>query len=92
MSAVAPSKDEVFLVLAQVLSSHFELRAEQIRPDARLIQDLELDSIDWIDLAVKLEEQTGLKLDEGELASIRTVQDVVDVVHGRLAARGSGSG
>lgn len=86
MSAAAPSKDEVLLVLRSVLSEHFDVRAEQVVPSAHLVEDLDLDSIDWIDLAVRLEMQTGQKLDEAEVASLRTVEDVVDVVHRRLGA------
>jgi acyl carrier protein len=88
MSAIAPSKDEILLVLKDVLSGHFELPPERIRPDAHLVEDLDLDSIDWIDLAVKLEMETGLKLGESELASIRTIQDLVDIIHHRLTSQG----
>ena len=88
MSALAPSRDEILLVLKAVLSEHFGLRREQIVPEAHLADDLDLDSIDWIDLAVRLEMETGQKLDEGEMTSLRTIQDVVDVVHRRLAAQG----
>jgi acyl carrier protein len=84
MSAVAPSRDEILLVLKSVLSEHFGLRREQIVPEAHLADDLDLDSIDWIDLAVRLEMETAQKLDESELAALRTIQDVVDVVHRRL--------
>ena len=88
MSALAPSRDEILLVLKAVLSEHFGLRREQIVPEAHLVDDLDLDSIDWIDLAVRLEMETGQKLDESELTSLRTIQDVVDVVHRRLGAQG----
>lgn len=84
MSVPSASKDEILRTLRDVLSGHFGLRAEQIVPGARLIEELDLDSIDWIDLAVKLEMETGLKMQEAELTSIRTIQDVVDVVHRRL--------
>jgi acyl carrier protein len=88
MSALAPSRDGILLVLKAVLSEHFGLRTEQIVLEAHLIDDLDLDSIDWIDLAVRLEMETGQKLDESELTSLRTIQDVVDVVHRRLGAPG----
>jgi len=89
MSAHSPSKDEIYRTLTDILSGHFGLRAEQVVPDARLLEELELDSIDWVDLAVKLEMETGQKLQEAELSSIRTIQDVVDLVHRRLSLAGS---
>jgi len=91
MSAVAPSKEEILQLLTDVLSSHFGMARDLIVPDATLMKDLDLDSIDWIDLAVKLEVETGLKLDEQDLGRIRTIRDVVDVVHQRLSADGPSS-
>jgi acyl carrier protein len=87
-----PSPEDVFQSLREVLSSHFGLRPEQVIQEARLAEDLDLDSIDWIDMAVKLQAETGLKLTEAELAAIRTVQDVVDVIHRRLSASASADG
>ena len=84
MSTSHVSKDEILRALKGILSGHFGLPAEQIVPTAHLLEDLDLDSIDWIDLAVKLEMETGQKLQEAELTSIRTIEDVVDVVHRRL--------
>jgi len=84
MTAPAFSKAEVYEQLKDVLVNEFGLRAEQLEPDAHLVKDLDLDSIDWIDMAVALEGRTGQELQERELASIRTIQDVVDVIHRKL--------
>jgi acyl carrier protein len=78
------SKAEVYDRLCEVLVAEFGLRADQLEPDAHLLHDLDLDSIDWIDMAVALEAQLGRELRETEMASIRTVQDVVDVIHRKL--------
>jgi acyl carrier protein len=80
----APSKAEVYEQLKQVLMSEFGFRADQLDPRAHLLKDLDLDSIDWIDMAVALEVKTGHELHEAEMASIRTLQDVVDVIHSKL--------
>jgi acyl carrier protein len=80
----ALSKAEVYDRLRDVLVSEFGLRAEQIGLEAHLVKDLDLDSIDWIDMAVALEVQMGRELQEREMASIRTIQDVVDVIHRKL--------
>ena len=78
------SRDEVFVSLSRVMVEMFELPPEAIRLDARLIDDLDLDSIDAIDMAVRLQEMTGRRVAEDELRSIRTVADVVDFVHRQL--------
>lgn len=84
MSTAGLSKSEVHEQLKQVLMSEFGFRADQLDLRAHLVNDLDLDSIDWIDMAVALESRTGHELREEEMASIRTVQDVVDVIHRKL--------
>jgi acyl carrier protein len=64
----------------------FEVPAEKIRPEARLYQDLGLDSIDAVDLVVKLQELTGRRISPSRFKSVRTVGDVVDQVHALLDA------
>jgi len=79
------SKDEILRWVVETLKNEFELRDEDLHPGAHLIDDLDLDSIDAIDLVVSLEAETGLDVSEEELKSIRVVQDVVDLVHRKLA-------
>jgi len=55
------SAEEVGRKVREVLITTFELSAESVTPEATLFQDLDLDSLDAIDLAVKLESETGLK-------------------------------
>ncbi len=84
MTAPIPSKPEIFERLKELLLKEFGLREDQVTPAARLIEDLDLDSIDWVDMAVALEAATGRKLKEEDLGSIRVVQDVVDAIYRRL--------
>jgi acyl carrier protein len=78
------SKEEILARVTEVLVKSFGLNPADIHPTTNLIEDLDLDSIDAIDLAVGLEEETGLETSEEELRSIRIVQDVVDMVHRKL--------
>lgn len=78
------TKEQIFEALRDLMVDLFELQPNQIRLDARLIDDLDLDSIDAIDMAVKLQEMTGKKLEEEKLKSIRTVSQIVDLVHEML--------
>jgi acyl carrier protein len=90
MSRPAPSKTEILDALQAILTEQFALSSAQIVPGARLVQDLDLDSIDWIDMAVALEVETGNRISEEDFQSIQTVQDVVDVVHRQLHAGSPG--
>ena len=53
---------------------------QDITPEARLYEDLELDSIDAIDMIVHLQKKIGKKIKPEEFKTVRTVQDVVDAV------------
>lgn len=81
------SKDEILAKLSGYLQDLFEVPAEKIIPGARLFEDLDLDSIDAVDLVVKLQEYTGKKIAPAEFKSVRTVGDVVDKVYEQLSAR-----
>ena len=73
--------------LADLLVRQFEVPAEKISPEAHLFEDLDLDSIDAIDFMVTLEDLTGLRVEEDELRRLRRFQDIVELVHGKLASR-----
>jgi acyl carrier protein len=83
-----PKKDEIYARVAAILVDSFELDAGEVRPDAHLIDDLDLDSIDAIDLVVSLESETDLDVTEDELKALRVVQDIVDLVHRKLVEAG----
>jgi acyl carrier protein len=68
--------------VTEVLRSEFEFTPAELSPTTHLVDDLEFDSIDAVDMAVRLEEKSGFRLSEDELKSIQTIQDVVDLIHG----------
>lgn len=84
MSWQGLSKEEILERVTDVLVDTFELDRADVHPTAHLIDELDLDSIDAIDLLVGLEEKTGLDVQEEELREIQLVQDVVDLVHRKL--------
>lgn len=59
----------------------FEVDADRVTPETKLIEDLSLDSIDALDLAAHLEELSPRRIPDEKLKSLRTVSDVVDLVH-----------
>lgn len=73
-------KNAIYEEVSTLLVKLFELDPEDIRPNARLYEDLELDSIDAIDMIVHLQKKTGNKIKPEEFKAVRTVQDVVDAV------------
>ncbi|AKA16198.1 acyl carrier protein [Aeromonas hydrophila] len=79
------TRDDIFAQIKAALVELFEVDEEAITPEARLYQDLELDSIDAIDLVVYLQKLTGKKIKPEEFKSVRSVNDVVDAVERLLA-------
>ena len=77
------SRDEIFSWVTGVIRDEFQY-TDKIYHNSHLVDDIDLDSIDAIDMTVRLEEKTGLAFKEDELKSLRTVGDVVDLIDGRL--------
>lgn len=82
------TKEEILAAIADVLEREFELERARLVPEARLFEDLDLDSIDAVDLVVRLQQQTGLKVKAEDFKAIRTLGDVADVI-AKLAAEQS---
>lgn len=74
------NKQQVFAQVKDALEELFEIDAADIVPQAHLYQDLDLDSIDAVDLVVHLQNVTGKKIQPTEFSSVRTVEDVVNAV------------
>ena len=79
------TREEIFVRVAELLSEAFEIDRKRITPQALLFQELDLDSIDAIDMVVRLQEWTGRRVPEDALRGVRTVDDVVSLVEGHLA-------
>lgn len=72
------NKSEIFATLRDTMVDLFELDEAEIQPAANLFEDLDLDSIDAVDLAVKITEITGKRVNPEDFKKVRTVQDLVD--------------
>ncbi len=77
------TREEVFEKVSQKISELFDIDRSKITPASRF-QDLELTSLDAIDLVIELQQMTGRKVKEAGLRSIRTVDDLVTVVLAHL--------
>ncbi len=75
-------KDEIFEKLKGILVSEFEIDEDSITPEATLFDDLELDSIDSIDLIQKMKEfmPADTKIDPAIFKTVKNIQDVVDAL------------
>ena len=77
------SAEELLEYLRRVFEKEFEIPQPQVTLAARLVEDLELDSLDAVVLAMRVEEETGLELDENEFKALDTVASLVALVQRR---------
>lgn len=73
-------KQEILGHLKKVLEELFEIDPADVNEDASLYEDLDIDSIDAVDLIVHLKDYTGRKIQPAEFKDARTVGDVVNAV------------
>jgi len=74
------TKEEIGQRIKDILVSDFEVDAGKITPDVDLFADLDLDSIDAVDLVVRLQQEMKKRIDPARFQKIRTFGDVVDAV------------
>ena len=75
------TKEEILEAIKGVLVSEFECDLASLVPEARLYEDLDLDSIDAVDMIVHLQNMIGQRIKPEAFKSVRTVGDVVDVIY-----------
>jgi len=74
------TRDEVYSKIKSVLIDEFEVEEDAITIDANLFTDLELDSLDAIDLMVTLDKELGIEIKTEEMQDLRTIEDVCKFV------------
>ena len=73
-------REEIYNKVIAVFEDLFELDAKDISPDSNLYEDLDIDSIDAVDLVIELRKMTKKKIQPDDFKSVRTVQDIVEQV------------
>ena len=76
----AMSEAELYAKMVEIMHTTFDIDPARIRPESRLYDDLDIDSIDAVDLIVRLRPLIGSRLQPEAFKSVRTVQDVIDAL------------
>lgn len=71
---------EIESTIKRILADDFEVDAAKLTPETNLFTELDLDSIDAVDLVVRLQQETGKKVNPEDFKQIRTLKDVVAAV------------
>ena len=76
--------DQIFSRIVEIMSTTFDVEASRVSTSSRLGEDLDIDSIDAVDLIVQLKPMLGGNLRPEAFKAVRSVQDVVDTVYAML--------
>ncbi len=79
------SKDEIIEKINIFLVEEFEVEESDITPEADLKSTLELDSLDFVDLVVAIDESFGVKLVGEDFVNVKTLQDFYDLIERKLS-------
>jgi acyl carrier protein len=82
---MAFSRQEIIVHVNKTLVEEFEVATDNLAPDKRLREDLELDSLDAVDMIVALEQGLKIRVDEEEAKQIRTIGDIYNFVEKMMA-------
>ena len=75
----------MFEKLAEIICNYVEVEQSDVHPESRFMEDLGFTSFDFMSMLGELEDELDIKIDEQEVADIRTVQEAVDYLE-KLAA------
>lgn len=74
------NRDQLFLEIKTLLVEQFEIEESIITLDANIYEEMEVDSIDAVDLMVHIKELTGKKIPPDQFKEIRTIEDVLNAL------------
>lgn len=74
------SRDDVVVRVNDFLIDEFELEEKQLVPDALMKEDLDIESLDFVDIAVIIEKQFGLKVTSEQMVKIKKLEDLYNFI------------
>ncbi len=77
-------REEIIEKVNEFLIEEFELEADKVVPEALLKDDLEIESLDFVDIVVIIEKEFGFKVNGEEMVNVRTLQDLYDYIIERV--------
>ncbi len=80
------NRDDILQIIKEIMQEMFEIDADEVTLEARLYEDLDFDSIDAVDMIVRLKEMTGKAVRPEDFKNARTINDVVEAVDKLIAA------
>jgi acyl carrier protein len=86
MTPMEKTSQEILTSLASIVEEFIGVPIEDVKPDANLIEDLDIDSLSMVEIVVSAQDTFGVQIPDEELKNLLTVGDVVSYVHRSLVA------
>ncbi|MBK8807902.1 MAG: acyl carrier protein [Bacteroidales bacterium] len=72
--------EEVIKIVNEFLIDEFELEKTQLKPEAKLKEDLDIESLDFVDIAVVIDKEFGIKVKGEEMTGVKTLGDLYNYI------------
>jgi acyl carrier protein len=79
------NKEEVIEIVNKFLIDEFEIDEELVTPDAHLKDDLDIESLDFVDIAVEIEKEFHFKLKSEDVSNISTLSDLYNYIFSKIS-------
>jgi acyl carrier protein len=83
---MAMSDEEILTGLAEIIDEVAGVPADQVTPEKTFVDDLDIDSLSMVEIAVAAQDKFGVEIPDDQLKDLKTVQDVIDYVKRTAAA------
>lgn len=80
------TQEEIFSKVKELVARQLSIDEKEITREASFIEDLGADSLDTVELIMSLEEEFDIEIPDEEAEKVKSVQQVVDYIHGHLSA------
>ena len=77
---MAMSDQEIQTGRAEIIDEVAGVPADQVTPDKTFVDDLDIDSLSMVEIAVAAQDKFGVEIPDDQLKDLKTVQDVIDYV------------
>ncbi|RLD72864.1 MAG: acyl carrier protein [Bacteroidetes bacterium] len=74
------SREDIVTIVNDFLIDEFELEEDQLKPGAKMKEDLDIESLDFVDIAVIIEKEFGLKVTSEQMVKIKKLEDLYNFI------------
>ena len=78
------TESEIFEELKTIVAENFEIEPEKITMDSNIVTDLDMDSIDAIDMVAELQKKLGCRFSAEDFKAVKTIGDIVRVISSKV--------